>query len=328
MNEKNIECNQCGKFFNKYGINIHIFRVHTEKGINLKPKLGKLGKSWNKGLTKETSDIIRRTVDSYKKGLFDGKFLPSQLGKYQTQEVKDKISLGRIAYLEKNGVCKNNGKRGHKGWYEGYWCDSSYGLAFIIYNLEHDVKFERNTEGFRYFFENKNKLFFPDFIIDGVYFEIKGRDSFDKLDLINQEKIKQFKYPLKVLYNQDTKVYLEYAREKYGKDFIRLYDGYVKPIKIEKEKVVRVRKVKILKVKKEKIKKEMVGNLTKFEYNRLKKIEDRKELILNCDIDFNIYGWVVKLSNLLNISEHKSGFFVRKYMSDFYQEKCFSRKCN
>ena len=40
----------------------------------------------------------------------------------------------------------------------------------------------------------------------------------------NKEKIRQFKFNLKVLYEKDMTQYLTYVINKYGKDYIRLYE--------------------------------------------------------------------------------------------------------
>ena len=114
-----------------------------------------------------------------------------------------------------------------KGRYKGYYCDSSWELAFVIYNLEHDIKFERNTKKFKYIFEGKELKYMPDFIIDGKYVEIKGYWNKQW-----QAKLEQFpkEEKLIVLYKNDMKKYIDYAKNKYGNNFIELYDKS-KPIK-------------------------------------------------------------------------------------------------
>ncbi len=111
-----------------------------------------------------------------------------------------------------------------KGWYKGFWCDSSWELAWVVYNLEHNVKFKRNKEGFEYQYKEKKRKFYPDFIIDEIYYEIKGRRNYKALDIKNKEKIKQFKKELKVLYSKDIQPYLKYVKTKYGTNFISLYE--------------------------------------------------------------------------------------------------------
>jgi len=97
-------------------------------------------------------------------------------------------------------------------------------LAWVIYNLEHNIKFERNNIGFEYEYKGQKRKYYPDFLITENYYEIKGRRSFEKLDAVNKEKIRQFKFNLKVLYEKDMKPYLTYVIEKYGKDYTKLYE--------------------------------------------------------------------------------------------------------
>ena len=110
--------------------------------------------------------------------------------------------------------------RGKKGWYKGYFCDSSWELAYVIYNLEHDIKFVRNTKGFEYQYENETHKYYPDFILeDGTYIEIKGYRTKQV-----EEKIKAFKDKLEIIDKYKIKMYIKYVEEKYGKNFIELYE--------------------------------------------------------------------------------------------------------
>lgn len=121
----------------------------------------------------------------------------------------------------KVGGYREKGGRGKQGWYKGYYCNSSWELAWVIYNLDHNIKFKRNTEGFPYKFNNKNYNFYPDFILESTneYFEIKGY-----LDSKNKAKISSFPYKLNVIDKHKIKMYIEYVTSKYGKDFINLYE--------------------------------------------------------------------------------------------------------
>lgn len=110
--------------------------------------------------------------------------------------------------------------RGKKGWYKGYWCDSSWELAYVIYNLEHNIKFIRNKEGFEYEFENKKYKYYPDFILeDGTYVEIKGF-----LDKKNKTKIESFNKKIIIIDKTKINQYLNYVIKKYGKEYINLYE--------------------------------------------------------------------------------------------------------
>jgi len=122
-------------------------------------------------------------------------------------------------WLKISGGLKPGTSRGKHGWYKGYRCDSSYELAFVIYNLEHNIKFERNKKGFEYQYENKKHLFYPDFIIGDKYVEIKNFRS-----EITDTKINAFPHTINVIYKDTIKPYLDYVIDKYGKDFIKLYE--------------------------------------------------------------------------------------------------------
>lgn len=118
--------------------------------------------------------------------------------------------------------------RGKKGWYKRYFCDSSYELAWVIYHIDHNILFERNTEGFDYFFDGEWHKFYPDFIKQSIYYEIKGYKTKQL-----EAKIEQFPYKIIVLYEKDIKYILDYVIKKYGKNFISLYEDkkYIKSCK-------------------------------------------------------------------------------------------------
>jgi hypothetical protein len=188
----------------------------------IKSKFNRSECSWNKGKTKETDERIRKNGETLSKRITDGIVKPTWLGKHLSKEHKKKLSNSA-------GGFKRGGGRGTYGWYKGYWCDSSWELAWVIYNLEHDIKFERNTQGFEYEFECQRFKYYPDFKMEcGSYEEVKGW-----LDEKNKAKIAQFNGILKVLGKREIEPYLNYVVGKYGKDFVSLYEGYVKPVKIK-----------------------------------------------------------------------------------------------
>ena len=133
-------------------------------------------------------------------------------------ERKRKISEKMKNY---GGYRKGSG-RGKKGTYKGFWCDSSYELAYVVYCLDHGVKIKRNNKKFPYFFNNKKFNYIPDFIIEGyeyTYVEIKGY-----MDKKNEAKINQFPHKLKVFIDEEMNKFLDYVINKYGKDFIKMYE--------------------------------------------------------------------------------------------------------
>lgn len=111
--------------------------------------------------------------------------------------------------------------KGHHGRYKGYFCNSSWELAWVIYSLDHGLKFKRNVQGFPYEYEGKTYKYYPDFYIEDSenYLEIKGQIT-EKW----KAKLKNFPHKIDVLYYSEMKPILKYVVEKYGKDFVRLYD--------------------------------------------------------------------------------------------------------
>jgi hypothetical protein len=123
-------------------------------------------------------------------------------------------------WLSISGGIKIGSVKNYKsGYYKGFWCDSSYELAFLIYCIEHNINIERNKKGFEYFYEDKKHLYYPDFIVNDEYVEIKNYKS-----ELTDAKISYFPYKIKVYYKENMRPYLDYVKSKYGKNFIELYD--------------------------------------------------------------------------------------------------------
>jgi very-short-patch-repair endonuclease len=60
--------------------------------------------------------------------------------------------------------------------------------------------------------------------------------------------------------------------------------------------------------------------------NSIIKNKPKVDLILNSGIDFSKFGWVRKVSELLNINHGKVNKWMKLYMPEFYKTKCFVRK--
>lgn len=139
--------------------------------------------------------------------------------------LSDKTKL-KISYKlkGKTGGIRKGSSRGKSGWYKGYWCDSSWELAYIIFNLEHNIKFKRNIKGFEYINSKKeNKRYFPDFILEsGEYIEIKNFTTEDVL--LKAQALINLDLKITIIDKENINPYLEYVKNKYGKNFIELYD--------------------------------------------------------------------------------------------------------
>jgi endogenous inhibitor of DNA gyrase (YacG/DUF329 family) len=122
---------------------------------------------------------------------------------------------------ENSGGYRKGSGRGKKGWYKGYWCDSSWELAWVIYSLDNGLKFTRNTQGFEYMFNETAHIYYPDYLMeDGTYIEIKGYTTAQW-----EAKKNSFNGKIKIFDKVEMIPILKYVKEKYGFDFIKLYEG-------------------------------------------------------------------------------------------------------
>lgn len=277
ISENSYKCAFCNKEYSKFGIDTHIWRMHGN-GKNHDPNIGyekKNRKVWNKGLTKENDERVKKGCLKFSENLKSGKTIPGFLNKKHNDKT--------ILKLKKTGGIRKGSGRGKSGWYKGYWCDSTWELAYVIYNLDHNIKFKRNNKGFEYQYKNKKHKYYPDFVLeDNTYIEIKGY-----LTEQNIEKIKQFKNNLIVINKNNIFFYINYVKIKYNINKIfMLYDDNKNKYTIKKNK----------------------------ENKRLKKIEERKQIIRQSNIDFTKYGWGKKLSKILKISSQQSIRFIKYYM--------------
>lgn len=121
------------------------------------------------------------------------------------------------------GGVRTGAGRGKHGWYKGFWCDSSWELAYVIYNLDHEIEFKRYNGFFNYKYNGKIYKYYPDFVLnDGTIVEIKGYETMDKW----QSKLQQFPSNKKlIVINKKTiKPYLDYVIQKYGENFTTMYE--------------------------------------------------------------------------------------------------------
>ena len=57
-----------------------------------------------------------------------------------------------------------------------------------------------------------------------------------------------------------------------------------------------------------------------------KSIQEKIDIIKNCNIDFSKLGWVDKISKNLNMRQQKISSWMKSYMPEFYENNCFKRK--
>ena len=167
--------------------------------------------AWNKGLNKYTNDVIGKYALKIQQMFANGTLKFNRT--IWTQEKVQQMLYNRA---------KNRTKSRYKfGWYDGLPCDSGWELAFVLYNKDNNKNIIRCFESFPYTIEEEHHYYTPDFIIDGVYYEIKGQDLFH-----TEQKIQQFPKDKQIILLRSKEMYpiLKYVKSKYGKDFTRMYD--------------------------------------------------------------------------------------------------------
>ena len=196
-------CILCGKLTSNLGITPHFRIVHEQKKefqlAGNKARRGQPG--WNKN--KPLSEAHRAKISK------------SNSGKHHTEETKLKISQNKNGLM---GGFRIGGGKGKKGYFQGVWCDSSWELAFLIYHLDEGNSITRVREPRVYTFNGKQKKYYPDFLVNGVTYEIKGWRT-------PQWEAKAQQHPDVVVFDYECiKPILEIVKFKYGNDFTKLYE--------------------------------------------------------------------------------------------------------
>ncbi len=175
------------------------------------------GKTYEEFFGKEKAIKIKEKKSKKTKELFINGIITGK-GSTELKEIVRKRRISIKAKLKCGGYRKGSGI-GKSGWCREFWCDSSYELAFVLYCTDNKINIVRNKQGFEYRYQNKTCKYYPDFILDSKYIEIKGY-----LDDKNRVKIDQFQGDLKVITHPEINFYLEYAKSTYGVNFIDLYN--------------------------------------------------------------------------------------------------------
>lgn len=115
--------------------------------------------------------------------------------------------------------------------YEDQHFDSSWELSFYIWLKDHDKQFIYHPPFTVEYMsnDNKNHIYCPDFLVEGIFYEIKGTQFFNEKNEPFNMYTKTFwweKYELlqknniKILKKDDIKPYLKYVADTYGKKYL------------------------------------------------------------------------------------------------------------
>lgn len=190
---------------NSLGQKLHYEKYPEKRHFNSGP-------SWNKGLTAKTCESIKNATEKIKAKYASGELIGSFKGHKHSEESKKKIGA-KLKGNHHNDPNKTG--RGKKGYYKGFYCASTYELAYVIYCLDHNIQIERCKEYFEYEYQGQKHRYYPDFVVNDEIVEIKGfwngRVNAKRDAVLLQNK----KY--KILFPKDMDFIFKYIEEKYGK---------------------------------------------------------------------------------------------------------------
>ena len=176
-NNTSAQCQICTKTFNSLnGLNMHHKMIHSGTYKHNPRKTGMV--AWNKGLTKETDDRIKRGSDtlkeSWKNGLINTSYLTCPVYLKKLSDAAKRIGCG--------GYKKNAGRSKKFKYIDSFGVEvtlqSSYEL--ICAELLDSMKIKWNRPGpLKY----NHKKYFPDFLLVdyGIYLDPKN-DYLAKID--------------------------------------------------------------------------------------------------------------------------------------------------
>ena len=102
-------------------------------------------------------------------------------GKKHTSEQLQKLSqtMSKIVKENPNYSFSMNDRVFKKSIYKGFHMDSSWELIFAQYLDKNNIKWIKNSKGFSYIWENRERTYYPDFYLKDydLYIEIKGRET-------------------------------------------------------------------------------------------------------------------------------------------------------
>lgn len=184
--------------------------------------------SWNKGLTASTDNRVANNRLKAIEGISKAKQQdPTKFsGRAKSVEAEDARKRKISSTMKSNpnaGGLRHGSGRGKKGWYNGFFCDSTYELVYVIYNIDNKIKFKRSKLKYQYIYNNEFHNYYPDFEMeDGSLVEVKGYYN-DKV----QAKINSvMDRDITLLLEKDLQHAFDYVKEHYTYDKLEdLYNG-------------------------------------------------------------------------------------------------------
>lgn len=128
--------------------------------------------------------------------------------------------------FRENGLNALGTGSGKSGRYRGMKCQSTYELAFVIWAIDEGKSIKRCGLKIEYEFENRKRLFNPDFEIDGIVYEIKG--YLNEIAKVKLQAAKDKNIDITLIGREEAQFYIGYVNQKYNcnieKDYAKFYE--------------------------------------------------------------------------------------------------------
>ena len=206
---------------------------HSSKNKNVKLKKNKTCEQKFGGNSPICDENIRKKAESTKIEKYGNKnniekAKQTWLEKYgvdNTMKIKDVVE--KALKNKSSGILK---KRGFI--YDELYFDSSWELAYYIWLKDNNKQFIYHPETPIYYIDDtgETRQYYPDFLVEGKFIEIKGNQFFNEKDEPYNLYKKEYwwnKYNMLlnnnvyIMREKEAFTYVKYVNEKYGKDFIK-----------------------------------------------------------------------------------------------------------
>lgn len=242
---------ECGKEFEKSNnLNAHkshcLIHLGPEKYyLRNKVQMQKMSKLGNNKKKQDKSERLliwinekhvcekcgKVMTEKYGKGRFCSKSCANS--RQRPDQVKHKISESVQQTLllkpDDEKVMKSN--YAMTGFYQNFYCASSYELIFLLYCLDNNIDIKRCPFRFPYYFDNSRRTYFPDFYLPetDTIIELKGRGLYYNKDEVEAKANSVTGHNYKIIYDDEiNNFYIPWLCHHYNikrnnlKDFILL----------------------------------------------------------------------------------------------------------
>lgn len=197
------------------------------------------------------SEIIKKKIEQTKLKKYSDKTYRNSNKAKETKlnkTIKDLTYKERIKQKLKETCLKKYGvenstqcyyirvKSQQKYMYDNIHFDSAPEIAYYIWLKDHNIQFEYQPNiKLSFLFKNKICYYFPDFKVDNQLIELKGSQFLKENGTWqcvwdhNKDELYETKHQcliqnnVKILYSKDYQKYLDYIKEKYGKNYLKQF---------------------------------------------------------------------------------------------------------